>query len=93
MVTEVNKITKQPVLIVWDNTQTFLKLDNHLVELQTKSVSQGLDLLFKVYHIFDLKYPEPVDYFFKFLESIYELSTTKLPILVELEQNIRKFQI
>ncbi len=64
MFAEINAITKQHVLIFWENMQVFLKLDNILVEVETTRADIAIDLLFKVYHVFDLKYPEPVDYFF-----------------------------
>ncbi|CAF0709721.1 unnamed protein product [Brachionus calyciflorus] len=49
-----NELSKQPILIILDNKQIFLKLDNSLLNLQLSFIS-SLNLLFKSFWAFDIE--------------------------------------
>jgi hypothetical protein len=60
IVSAVNEITNQPIIIKFDNGTFSLKLDEVLLPIESNNFNYALDLLFKAYHIFSIDYPEPI---------------------------------
>ena len=44
----INKISKQPMLVLLDSNQIFLKLDTHFIEMKEGLVN-AIDILFKTF--------------------------------------------
>lgn len=57
----------------------FAVADNKTVKIESNEFVKGLDVLFKMYHVFDVNYPKGWSRFFDFLEwGFYKLNPNKL---------------
>ena len=86
---EVNLITKQPILIIFDNGQILIKLDSNFLNLEYNFLN-ALDTLFKCFWTFNLEYPPQAANFYYFFELVYGSSSNFKPSLLELHENILK---
>lgn len=72
-------------------TKMFAVADNKTVKIVSSSFVKGLDVLFKMYHIFNVDYPAGWSRFFCFLEwgfyklDQYKLSNTMKDLIVRIE--------
>lgn len=88
---KISSYNTQPTLVIYQSTSTisqiFLKLDHQFLELK-RGLLNALDILFKVFWIFNLEYPNQAFNFFNFLESIYNIGDNKKPTIEELKKLI-----
>ena len=73
----------QPILILFDNQQIFLKLDHQYCLINSNSITYAIDLLFKSFWTFNVKYPDEASYFYYFVELIFGIKDNKKPVLIE----------
>ena len=88
-----NKITIQPVLVVLDNGQMFLKLDSHYIPIGSSNFTYTLDIFLKCFIVLNVKIPPEAEIVYKFFEMIYNVNTKSLPVLIELETQILNFVV
>ena len=74
----------QPLLIIFEDDflikQIYIKLDNTTIQLKNHDFIYSLDILFKIFWIFNIEYPIQTVNVMYFLECIYQLSiSTKKP--------------
>ncbi|KAK3932995.1 Phosphoglycerate kinase [Frankliniella fusca] len=60
-------------------SKMFAVVDNKTVEINSSSFVKGLDILFKIYHVFNVNYPTGWSRFLSFLEwGFYKIDHRKL---------------
>ena len=66
-------VTQQPSLLVIgsksDVQQLFLQVEDFTSPLQSSSIVNAFDLLFKAYYVFNLVYPAPVHNWYLYLQT------------------------
>ena len=85
----INKISKQPMLVLLDSNQIFLKLDTHFIEMKEGLVN-AIDILFKTFWIFNVQYPVAATNVFRFLEIVFKMEVRSQPKLLEKYEYITK---
>lgn len=78
----INKISKQPILVLLESNQIFLKLDSHYIEIKEGLVN-AIDILFKAFWTFNIQYPVAAMNVFRFLEIVFKMDVRPQPKLLE----------
>lgn len=92
----INTFHYQPSLILFKENevikQAFLKVDAKVIELKNKSFVYCLDVLFKVFWVFNVQYPTTAINVYHFLELLFEINIVKKNSIFEIFQSIVKKQ-